>query len=33
MVGVVGLLSIVAPVVCEGPVFGPCFVIHYFVSF
>ena len=31
--GVVDSLFTVAPVVCEGSVFGPCFVINYFVSF
>ena len=30
---VVDLLNIVAPIVCEGSVFGPCFVIQYFVPF
>ena len=29
---VVDLLFIVAPIVCGGSVFGPCFVIQYFVS-
>ena len=28
----VDLLFIVAPIVCGGSVFGPCFVIQYFVS-
>ena len=26
------MLFIVAPIVCRGSVFGPCFVIQYFVS-
>ena len=30
---VVDSLFIVAPIVCWGSVFGPCFVIHYFMSF
>ena len=30
---VVDLLFIVAPIVCRGSVFGPCFGIHYFLSF
>ena len=31
--GVVNSLFTVAPIVCEGSVFGPCFVIHYYVFF
>ena len=30
---VVDSLFIVAVIVCGGSVFGPCFVIQYFVSF
>ena len=30
---VVDALFIAAPIVCGGSVFGPCFVIQYFVSF
>ena len=30
---VVGSLFIVAPIVCDGLMFGPCFVVQYFVSF
>ena len=26
---VVDLLFIVAPIICEGSVFGPCFVVQY----
>ena len=29
---VVDLLFIVAPIACWGSVFGPCFIIQYFVS-
>ena len=30
---VVDLLFFVAPIVCGNPVFSPCFVMHYLVSF
>ena len=30
---VVDSLIIVAPIVCRGSVFGPCFVMQYLVSF
>ena len=30
---VVDLLFNLAPIVCEGSVFRPCFVMQYFVSF